>query len=59
MVREGTVDGRPAFEVLEERLSSMEWPELRALGVLVLEENDPGLSAAGLWFNAIGGEHPK
>ncbi len=49
-MRTEELDGRPALEVMRERLSQMPWPEFRYLASFVLED---AVGAQGRWFQSV------
>lgn len=53
-IRDGQVDGRPATEVLAERLHPLDWPEFFLLASHVLD-GSPGEDGARRWLEALGG----
>ena len=58
LIRECIVDGRPAAEVLRERLDKLDLPEFKMLAGYVLTERY-STSPTSLWFFAIGGKDPR
>ncbi len=59
-IREGTVDGKPAFDVLRERLAALPKPEFRLLACELLKEAIPAIQylAVSNWLESIGGKRP-
>lgn len=49
-IREGNIAGRPTYEVLEERLRRLPWPEFVMLAAYVLGHD---IAAAGFWEQAV------
>ena len=54
LLREGTVGGRPALEVLRDRLGTLPEPEFRLLASLVVDEK----IGPAEWLRAVGGKQP-
>ena len=55
VIREGTVDGRPAWQILDERLRQLPLPEFVLLASYALGD-DEALGATGRWFHQLEGK---